>query len=240
MPALITYNGKSVINSNPYITPMDVGAYSVFNNMHQLNNLPSERRKAGMLVYVLETNDFFVLKNSSWDFRINDWQPLTIDHKGEKVFYDKEKPLGLADGMNRRFELAYEPKIGSEHVYLNGLLQDPGDPNQLYDYTISDNVITFREPPFLGSRVRCSYRLIETISPELKVSDKEIPSGIADGINNVFILKNYPELDSEHVYLNGLLQDDNQNADYVMVDNQIIFNFPPMESSRIKCTYRFY
>ena len=73
MPALITYNGKSVINNNPYITPMDVGAYSVFTSMHQLNNLPSERRKAGMMVYILETNDFFVLKNSSWEFRINDW-----------------------------------------------------------------------------------------------------------------------------------------------------------------------
>jgi len=237
MPALITHNGKSVINSNPYITPMDVGAYSVFNNMFQLNNLPSERRKSGMLAYILETNDFFVLKNSNWEFTINDWQPLSIQHRDDKLFYDREIPNGLTDGMNTNFELSQEPKIGSEHVYLNGLLQDPGVG---YDYIIIDNLITFNYPPFLGSTVRCSYRMVDTISPELNISDKEIPSGVADGINKEFIVQNYPELNSEHVYLNGLLQDESQMADYVMVENKIIFNYPPMKSSRIKCTYRFF
>ena len=237
MPALITYNGKSVINSNPYITPMDVGAYSVFNNMFQLNNLPSERRKSGMLAYILETNDFFVLKNSNWEFTINDWQPLSIERRDERLFYDKETPTGLSDGLNNKFMLAEEPKIGSEHVYLNGLLQDSGE---LYDYTISDNLITFNEPPFLGSRVRCSYRMVDTISPQLNISDKEVPSGVVDGVNATFFIENYPELDSEHVYLNGLLQDESQMSDYVMVENKIIFNYPPMKSSRIKCTYRFF
>jgi hypothetical protein len=237
MPALITYNGKSVINSNPYITPMDVGAYSVFNNLFQLNNLPSERRKPGMLAYILETNDFFVLKTSNWEFTINDWQPLSIEHRDEKLFYDRETPNGLTDGMNTEFSLFQEPKVGSEHVYLNGLLQDSGE---LYDYTINDNLITFNEPPFLGSKVRCSYRMVDTISPQLKISDKEIPSGVADGINKEFFIKHYPELDSEHVYLNGLLQDESQMSDYVMVENKIIFNYPPLESSKIKCTYRFF
>ena len=234
--ALITHNGKNVLNNNPLASPLDVGAYSVVNEISQLNTMPTERRKPGMLIYVLENNGFYVLKDRAFTFTINDWQSLSINSQEEKIFYDREVPSGLSDGINKTFTLIHEPKFGSEHVYLNGLLQDPGDS---LDYKISDNIITFREPPFLGSTVRCSYRLVETISPDLNISDKEIPSGISDGLNREFLLSYFPEENSEHVYLNGLLQDESQNADYVMIENRIIFNFPPMENSRVKCSYRY-
>jgi len=236
MPALITHNGRNIINNNPFIQPMDLGAYTIINEIGQLNSLPSERRRAGMLVFVLENDGFYVLKNKNWEFTTNDWQSLSINYSGDKIFYDRETPVGLSDGVNRVFSLVQEPKFGSEHVYLNGLLQDPGEKN---DYIMSENIITFREPPFLGSRVRCSYRLVDTISPEINISDREIPSGIADGVNKEFLLHYFPEINSEHVYLNGLLQDESQSADYVMIDNKIIFNYPPMENSKIKCSYRY-
>tara|TARA_B100000963_G_C22623467_1_gene671154 strand:+ start:1348 stop:2058 length:711 start_codon:yes stop_codon:yes gene_type:complete len=234
--ALITHNGKNVLSNNPLASPLDVGAYSILNEISQLNNMPAERRRPGMLIHILENNGFYVLKNRTPTFTIKDWQPLSINSQEEKVFYDRETPTGLSDGINKTFTLLHEPKFGSEHVYLNGLLQDPGDN---LDYKILDNIITFREPPFLGSIVRCSYRLVETISPDLNISDKEIPSGLSDGLNREFLLSYFPEENSEHVYLNGLLQDKSQNADYVMVENKIIFNFPPMENSRVKCSYRY-
>ena len=189
-----------------------------------------------MLIHVLENNGFYVLKNRSYKFNISDWQSLSINSQEDKVFYDKEVPSGLSDGINKVFSLVHEPKFGSEHIYLNGVLQDPEENG---DYTILDNIITFKEPPFLGSKVRCSYRLVETISPDLNISDREVPSGVVDGANREFLLSYFPEQNSEHVYLNGVLQDESQNADYVMTENKIIFNFPPTENSKVKCSYRY-
>lgn len=237
MPSLITYNSRNVLNNNIYATPMDVGSYAVLNHSFQLNNLPVEKRKSGMMVYILENNSFYILKDVDWNFTFSDWQPLSIDNKDEKSFLDKEVPTGISDGVNREFILSQIPLENSEHVYLNGALQDPGIEN---DYTIFGNVITFKNPPYLGSKVRCTYRLVEKISPELQISDKEIPEGVADGFNKIFLLKNYPEINSEHVYVNGLLQDDSQDYDYEIINNQIIFKYPPLKDSKIKCTYRFF
>lgn len=67
---------------------------------------------------------------------------------------NKEKPMGIVDGVNKVFLLLYEPILNSEHLYLNGLLQDS---DYDCDYTIVGNKITFLDPPMSGSKVRCSY-----------------------------------------------------------------------------------
>ena len=130
---LITHNGRNVLSNNPLASPLDVGSYSIVNEISQLNNLPTEKRKPGLLIHVLENNGFYVLKNRSYTFTISDWQSLSINSQEDKVFYDREVPLGLSDGVNKIFTLVHEPKFGSEHVYLNGLLQDPSGKNN--DYT---------------------------------------------------------------------------------------------------------
>lgn len=70
---------------------------------------------------------------------------------------NKETPSGLVDGVNSTFVLANQILLDSEHVYLNGLLQDVGD-----DYTINGNVITFIYPPYPGSKIRCSYMVLSS------------------------------------------------------------------------------
>lgn len=67
---------------------------------------------------------------------------------------NKEIPTGLINSVNKIFTLTYEPIKNSEHIYLNGLLQD-GDANT--DYTIVGNKITFLDAPFTGSKIRCTY-----------------------------------------------------------------------------------
>lgn len=69
---------------------------------------------------------------------------------------NKEKPNGVIDGVNRVFLLLFEPVTNSEHLYLNGLLQD-SDPGA--DYTIVGNIITFYDPPMIGDKIRCSYTM---------------------------------------------------------------------------------
>jgi hypothetical protein len=70
-------------------------------------------------------------------------------------FVDKETPSGAINGSNTTFTLANTPVAGSEHVYLNGILQDVGAGN---DYTISGATITMLTAPATGEKLRVSYR----------------------------------------------------------------------------------
>lgn len=70
-------------------------------------------------------------------------------------FVDKETPSGTVNGVNNVFTLANTPVAGSEHVHLNGMLQDVGAGN---DYTITAAVITFLTAPLTGEKIKVSYR----------------------------------------------------------------------------------
>ena len=70
-------------------------------------------------------------------------------------FVDRETPTGLVNGSNVTYTLAFTPVAGSEHVYLNGILQEPGAGN---DYTISGATITYLTAPVSGDKIRVSYR----------------------------------------------------------------------------------
>jgi hypothetical protein len=70
-------------------------------------------------------------------------------------FVDKETPSGSVNGSNTTFTLANTPTVGSEHVYLNGILQESGAGN---DYTISGATITMLTAPLTGEKIRVTYR----------------------------------------------------------------------------------
>jgi hypothetical protein len=70
-------------------------------------------------------------------------------------FATREAPTGAINGVNTTFTLANTPTAGSEEVYLNGILQEPGAGN---DYTISGATITYLTAPLTGDRLRVSYR----------------------------------------------------------------------------------
>lgn len=67
----------------------------------------------------------------------------------------RETPSGTVDGSNATFTLAHTPSSGTESVYLNGVLQEPGAGN---DYTISGGTITMLTAPVSGSRLRVTYQ----------------------------------------------------------------------------------
>lgn len=74
---------------------------------------------------------------------------------GSSVTYaDREVPTGSINGSNTNFTLAHTPDSGSEHVYLNGVLQN-GSGN---DYTLVGTTITFVSAPPSGSTLLVSYR----------------------------------------------------------------------------------
>jgi hypothetical protein len=69
-------------------------------------------------------------------------------------FVTRETPSGSVNGSNTSFGLANTPTTGTESVYLNGVLQEPGAGN---DYTISGATITYLTAPLSGDKIRVSY-----------------------------------------------------------------------------------
>lgn len=81
--------------------------------------------------------------------------PIGVGGLTASSFVDKEIPSGAINGANVTFTLANTPTAGSEHVYLNGVLQESGSGN---DYTITGAVITYLGAPLTGEKVRVTYR----------------------------------------------------------------------------------
>lgn len=76
----------------------------------------------------------------------------TIVKKADYI--TREAPTGSINGSNTSFALANTPLAGSESVYLNGILQQPGAGN---DYTISGATITYLSAPLTGDKLLVSY-----------------------------------------------------------------------------------
>jgi archaellum component FlaC len=164
---------------------------------------------------------------------------------------DKEVPYGVLDGINSRFELKSNPILGSEYVYLNGILQMMDS-----NYTIKENSINFIETPSEGMSIICSYRIStgDVITPNAKfygvgyknnssllytIVDREAPIGLVNGKNYVFELLNQPIESSESVFLNGVLQESGgEHANYNIIGNIITFVEPPLLGMSIICTYK--
>lgn len=79
----------------------------------------------------------------------------STDYMAPSSFVTRETPAGTVDGTNTTFTLANTPLTGTEEVFLNGMLQEPGVGN---DYTISGGTITYLSAPLAGDRIRVNYR----------------------------------------------------------------------------------
>ena len=152
-----------------------------------------------------------------------------------KIFVNKETPSGQIDGSNTRYTLSHKPTPASDHLYLNGILIEDGTST---DYIISGSVITFSEPLLNGSKLLCTYYYADE-TPLKVFRDKEIPSGSINGVNKIFILQYLPVEDSEHIYLNGVLQENGDKNDYVISDSTTTLKEAPPTDTKLRCTYYY-
>jgi len=171
---------------------------------------------------------------NSQNLKIDELKTTSRSLNSSKIFVNKEVPSGLIDGINTTYTLEHEPTPGSDHLYLNGLLIEDGTDT---DYYISGSTITFSEPLLSGMKLHCTYYYSDITSVKVLV-DKEIPSGSIDGINSIYVLQNIPVDGSEHVYLNGLLQESDGN-DYVISENIITFLTPPERNLKLRVSYYY-
>lgn len=76
------------------------------------------------------------------------WSAVSTAH-----IVTRETPSGLVNSSNTVYTLFATPVVGSEHVFLNGLLQ-----TLTADYGISGATITFVTAPLTGDILRVSYQ----------------------------------------------------------------------------------
>lgn len=173
-PGTGTFDGVALTSGDPLLgsillasqsAPAENGLYQ-FNGsgsaMTRLSNADAWIEFPGSLVFV---NEGTVGANTRYQCTSDDGGTLgvtaityTQDTSGglsAANFVDRETPSGSVNGSNTAFVLAFTPTAGSEHVYLNGLLQEPGGGN---DYTIAAATITYLTAPLTGDKLRVSYR----------------------------------------------------------------------------------
>lgn len=66
----------------------------------------------------------------------------------------RETPTGVINGVNCVFVLANVPRTGTEQIYLNGILLEPGVDN---DYVLTGANVVFNEAPLVNDRVKATY-----------------------------------------------------------------------------------
>jgi hypothetical protein len=159
MGSIIIYKDRFVTSNTPADILLEAGAVRVFEGgLYELNAIPQDRRKSGMICSINSGEAYFILKAQPWSYTNSDWEEIVITRRSEEIhFIDKETPTGVVDDMNMTFELQHQPIAESEHVYINGILQTAGD---AADYVITSNQIVFNEAPFPGANIRCTYRYV--------------------------------------------------------------------------------
>lgn len=146
-------------------------------------------------------------------------------------YVDREVPTGSINGSNATFTLASTPVAGSDHVWLNGVLQNAGGS----DYTITGTSIVFVAAPLAGNALVVSYR---TSNGTTTFSDKEVPAGAINDSNVTFTLAHTPVAGAEYVYLNGVLQA-GSGSDYSISAGTITLVNAPSSGATLLVSYRY-
>jgi len=66
---------------------------------------------------------------------------------------------------------------------------------------------------------------------------REIPNGVINGINTSFSISQVPKLNTEQIYLNGVLLEPGNEEDYTMSGATINFNYAPLIGDRIRVSF---
>ena len=191
---------------------------------------------AANLLYNLTSSVSYISQSlATQSIQIDNLSSTSNALNSSKIFVNKETPSGNIDGINTTYTLTHTPTVGSDHLYLNGILIEDGTST---DYLISGSTIIFSEPLLNGSKLLCTYYYVDE-TPVKIFKDKEIPSGSINGTNTTFILQYLPVEGSEHLYLNGVLQESGAENDYTISDSTITFKEAPPTNMKLHCTYYY-
>lgn len=209
---------------------------TIITNMNIPPNMMEMVENAANLLYNLTSSVLYISQSlTTQSVQIENLSSTANSFNPNKIFVNKETPSGSINGVNTTYTLENIPSAGSEHLYLNGLLIEDGPYS---DYTISSSIIIFNEPLLSGMKLHCTYYYIDP-TPLKAFRDKEIPSGSINSINKIFTLQYPPVEGSEHIYLNGLLQESGIHGDYIISGSTITFKEAIPANANLRGTYYY-
>jgi hypothetical protein len=147
-----------------------------------------------------------------------------------------ESPTGDIDGMNMIFDLSQTPSpTNSLMFFVNGVLQ-----KQNSDYYLDNNSVTLWMAPNEGSNLSATYTYQVPIGLGQNTSWAEVPIGDVDGVNVVYSISHTPyPLTALMFYVNGVLQIQGENYDFLVSDNLVILKAAPHVGSNLLATYPY-
>lgn len=156
----LTLNGSS-FSVNAGDTSVTVNADNLQVNVGDAslevsNGLRVKQGSAGQ-VYIANNSGVLTPTTLSGDVSaVSGSGAVTLDSNVVKAsnYVVRETPSGAVNGSNTSFTLAHTPVSGTEQVFLNGLLQEPGVGN---DYTVNGASITMLFAPATNDKIRVTY-----------------------------------------------------------------------------------
>ena len=147
---VVSSNGGIVVNAHDIALTLADSTLTIVPSGLKLSPLPDTNILIGNVSNVATAHPI------SGDATLSDTGVLTVVMSTVVASHVviREVPTGLINSSNTNFILAATPIIGTECVYLNGLLQNVGGSN---DYTISGATITFDSAPITGSVILVNY-----------------------------------------------------------------------------------
>lgn len=153
--------------------------------------------------------------------------PEIVDEKVNKLV-----PITVENSLNQQLPPAVEEKV-------NQIL--PTMVNDKVEETVNNIVPEVVNPAVsLAVNEAVPKAVQEAIDalPKEKLISKEIPIGDVDGNNTVFQISEIPIEESEYVYVNGVLQEDGKDEDYIISGSIITFTYAPPINAKIRVSYK--
>lgn len=149
-----------------------------------------------------------------------------------------ETPVGDTDGINMVYNLQHSPNPKSSLMfYVNGVLQKQG---ASLDYILDADTVTMLNAPNNYSNLAATYVYQDVPSVGDNISWMETPQGEVDSVNSLFTLQHTPYPTTALMfYVNGVLQVQGVDYDFLLTDNTVILSTSPASGSNLTATYPY-
>lgn len=186
--------------------------------------------------YLIGGSNVSITKNPNGSLTISSTTSPVVGGATTQVMCWNDNVTGDVDGMNMVYEISNIPDpISSLMFYVNGVLQKQGWDD---DYFLSGKIIGMTYAPQEGSSLTATYTYTISSPAGSSIAWMEVPSGVADGINQTFTLANIPYPASALMFhYNGVLQ--RQELDYTIAGNVVKTVFIPELNSKMIATYPY-
>lgn len=141
--------------------------------------------------------------------------------------YPMEDTLIVGDPAETSHELPWQPLPGTLSLYVNGARQ------RSTDFTVDEANVILSTDLNLGTGDVVIFAGLTFSTNTSKLVPQERLTG--DGVTTVFTLNQEPVTGTPHVWLNGLLLE--EDDDYTIDGDEITFSFAPSALDKVRVTY---